>query len=122
MAISHTFGLYIPFKLNRPLTKEEKQSRFVQGKQRKGAGEAAVLDLDTVIRMHSSYLEVVDKFYPTKGIIAGPMMCMLLFVIGISSLFYWDAIFSLDYKGGVLGCFMVLISLFFLVFYVEDHF
>ena len=122
MAISHTLGLYIPFKFNRPLSKEEKQSRFVQGIRRKGSGEAAVLDLDTVIRMNSSYLEVVDKFYPTKGVIAGPMMCMLLFVIGISSWFYWGAIFSLDYKGGVFGCFIVLIALFFLVFYAEGHF
>ena len=48
MAISHTLGLYIPFKFNRPLTKEEKQSRFFQDKLKKGSGEAAVLDLDTV--------------------------------------------------------------------------
>lgn len=116
MGISHTLGLYIPFKLNRLLTREEKQSCFIQGKYRKGSGEAAVLDLGTVIRMNSSYLEVVDKFYPVKGVIAGPMMCMLLFVIGISSWFYWEAIFSLDYKGGVLGCFMVLVSLFFFGF------
>ncbi|EGT5655818.1 hypothetical protein JD793_001937 [Citrobacter braakii] len=116
MAISHTLGLYIPFKLNRPLTKEEKQSCFVQGKRRKGLGEAAVLDLDTVIRMNSSYLEVVDKFYPVKGVIAGPMMCMLLFITGISSWFYWVAMFSMDYKGGVVGCFMVLIALLFFIF------
>jgi len=116
MAISHTLGLYIPFKFNRLLTKEEKQSRFVQGKRRKGSGEAAVLDLDTVIRMNSSYLEVMDKFYPVKGVIAGPMMCMLSFVIGISGWFYWDAIFSLNYKGGAYGCFIVLIALLFFGF------
>ena len=103
MAISHTLGLYIPFKLNRPLIKEEKQSRFFQGKRRKGSGEAAVLDLDTVIRMHSSYLEVIDKFYPVKGVIAGPMMCMVLFIIGMSGWFLWGALYSYDYKGGYLG-------------------
>lgn len=88
MAIQHAIGLYGPFKVNRPLTKEEKQSRFVQGKRRKTSGEAAVLDLDTVIRMNSSYLEIVDKFYPTKGFEAAFMMgfCILFltFVIAIA--------------------------------------
>ncbi|MDJ0038513.1 hypothetical protein QM637_22140, partial [Pantoea allii] len=82
MAISHDIGLFFPFKLNRPLTREEKQSRFVQGKRRKVSGEAIVLDLDTIIRMNSSYLEVVDKFYPTKGYVASFMMAFcLLFTV-----------------------------------------
>ncbi|HEY3982644.1 DUF6708 domain-containing protein [Cedecea sp.] len=82
MAISHDIGLFIPFKINRPLTKEEKQSRFVRGKRRKISGEATVLDLETVIRMNSSYLEIVDKFYPTKGYIASFMMAFcILFII-----------------------------------------
>ncbi|GAJ69161.1 MULTISPECIES: hypothetical protein [Edwardsiella] len=116
MAISHDIGFFFPFKVNRPLTKEEKQSRFVQGKRRKVFGEAAVLDLDTVIRISSSFLEVTDKFYPVKEVIAGPMMCMLLFIIGLSSWFYWEAMYSPDYKGGVLGCFMILIALSFFCF------
>ncbi|QXA93799.1 Uncharacterised protein [Citrobacter braakii] len=87
MAISHDIGLFFPFKVNRPLTKEEKQSRFVQGKRRKVFGEAAVLDLDTVIRMNSSYLEVVDKFYPTKGYVASFMMAFcVLFIIAITAI------------------------------------
>ncbi|WP_455427052.1 DUF6708 domain-containing protein [Dryocola sp. LX212] len=84
MAISHDIGLFFPFKVNRPLTKEEKQSRFVQGKRRRISGEAAVLDLDTVIRMNSSYMEIVDKFYPTKGYVASFMMAFcILFLIAI---------------------------------------
>ncbi|MCH9296074.1 DUF6708 domain-containing protein [Pantoea allii] len=84
MAISHDIGLYFPFKLNRPLTRDEKQSRFVQGKRRKVSGEATVLDLDTVIRMNSSYLEVIDKFYPTKGYVASFMMAFcIMFVVTI---------------------------------------
>ncbi|WP_202301027.1 DUF6708 domain-containing protein [Dryocola clanedunensis] len=82
MAISHDIGLFFPFKVNRPLTKEEKQSRFVQGKRRRISGEATVLDLDTVIRINSSYLEVMDKFYPTKGYVASFMMAFcILFII-----------------------------------------
>ncbi|MRT55313.1 hypothetical protein GJV11_04195 [Enterobacteriaceae bacterium RIT693] len=113
MAISHTLGLYIPFKFNRPLTKEEKQSRFVQGKRRKGSGEAAVLDLDTVIRMNSSYLEVMDKFYPVKGVIAGPMMCMALFILGIFGWLLWDVLYSHEYKGGWLGVAILFVFLIF---------
>ncbi|WP_202301029.1 DUF6708 domain-containing protein [Dryocola clanedunensis] len=111
MAISHTLGLYIPFKLNRHLTKEEKQSCFVQGKRRKGSGEAAVLDLDTVIRMNSSYLEIVDKFYPVKGVIAGPMMCMVLFILGLFGGLLCDVLYSHDYKGGYWGVVILSASL-----------
>lgn len=113
MAISHTLGLYIPFEFNRPLTKEEKQSRFVQGKRRKCSGEAAVLDLDTVIRMNSSYLEVMDKFYPVKGVVAGPMMCMSLFIIGIFGLLLWDMLYSHEYKGGGAGIAILFVFLIF---------
>jgi len=116
MAVSHTLGLYIPFKINRPINKDEKKCRFFQGKRIKKISECAVLDLNTIIRMSSSYLEVVDKFYPVKGVITGVMMCMFFFVIVICSWFYWNAIFSLDYKGGVFGYFMVTITLLFFGF------
>ncbi|WP_455427046.1 DUF6708 domain-containing protein [Dryocola sp. LX212] len=108
MAISHDIGLFFPFKVNRPLTKEEKQSRFVQGKRRKISGEATVLDLDTVIRINSSYLEVVDKFYPTKGYVASFMMAFcILFIITIVA-FAKIAIFE---NGSVpFFCFAALLS------------
>ncbi|SUX58180.1 Uncharacterised protein [Citrobacter braakii] len=107
MAISHDIGLFFPFKVNRPLTKEEKQSRFVQGKRRKVFGEAAVLDLDTVIRMNSSYLEVVDKFYPTKGYVASFMMAFcVLFIITLVA-FAKITIFKGD--GFLFFCFAALL-------------
>lgn len=108
MAISHDIGLFIPFKINRPLTKEEKQSRFVQGKRRKVSGEATVLDQDTVIRMNSSYLEVVDKFYPTKGYVASFMMAFcILFLIAIIA----TAKITIATGDGVLFfCFVALLS------------
>jgi hypothetical protein len=89
MAISHDIGLFFPFKVNRPLTKEEKQSRFVQGKRGKCFGEASVLDFDTVVRFNNTYLELIDKFYPTKGKITAFMMvpCILMavFIIAMSN-------------------------------------
>ena len=108
MAISHDIGLYFPFKLNRPLTREEKQSRFVQGKRRKVSGEATVLDLDTVIRINSSYLEVVDKFYPTKGYVALFMMAFcILFLIAIVAITIITAVDGDDFS---FFCFVVLVS------------
>ncbi|MRT55314.1 hypothetical protein GJV11_04200 [Enterobacteriaceae bacterium RIT693] len=108
MAISHDIGLFFPFKINRPLTREEKQSRFVQGKRRKVSGEAAVLDLDTVIRINSSCLEVVDKFYPTKGYVASFMMafCLLFFIAIVA--FAKITIFEND--GFPFFCFVALVS------------
>ncbi|WP_432371751.1 DUF6708 domain-containing protein [Pantoea allii] len=116
MAISHDIGLYFPFKLNRPLTRDEKQSRFVQGKRRKVSGEATVLDLDTVIRMNSSYLEVIDKFYPTKGYVASFMMafCILFitFILAIAKTTIFNDgdlpsfFFVLFFCGGVVFCCM----------------
>jgi len=107
MAISHDIGLFFSFKVNRPLTKEEKKTRFVQGKRKKCSGEALVLDFDTVIRMNSSYLELIDKFYSTKGYIASFMMafCVLfmIFVLAVTKV----AIFN---NGNILGFFFTLLT------------
>jgi hypothetical protein len=43
MAVSHTLGLYIPFKINRPITEDEKKSRFFQGKRTKKIANALCL-------------------------------------------------------------------------------
>ena len=59
------YGLYQPYKINRPLTKEEKNNQFKQGKHRK---VKALYCGESVIRMNSTYLETVDKFYKNKGV------------------------------------------------------
>lgn len=94
MAISHTAGLYVPFKLNRPLTDEERKDRFYQGHVKPHNEELAVQSFNTVIRMNSTYLEVVDKFYATKGTICSMMMCMLLLLMGLIFLTLWGMMFS----------------------------
>jgi len=124
MAISHDIGLFFPFKLNRPLTKEEKQSRFVQGKRRKCYCDASVLDFDTVINMNSTYLEVIDKFYPTKGYIASFMMafCLLFtaFLLAIAKV----AIFNNGNVPAFLFIFLIcgVGIFFFLRFLLKDWF
>ncbi|HEY9100119.1 MAG TPA: DUF6708 domain-containing protein [Thiobacillus sp.] len=56
-------GLFSKFKVNRPLTEEE---RTLQLKQDKRLDVEPLNQLST-IRMNSTYLEVVDKFYGWKG-------------------------------------------------------
>lgn len=58
------YGLYQPYKVNRSLTREDKNNQLRQGRYRKvkyfNCG-------GSVIRMNSTYLETVDKFYKRKG-------------------------------------------------------
>ena len=58
------YGLYQPYKVNRVLSRSEKNYRLRQGTSRKvkyfNCGES-------VIRMNSTYLEKVDKFYKEGG-------------------------------------------------------
>ncbi|STV59048.1 Uncharacterised protein [Klebsiella michiganensis] len=58
------YGLYQPYKVNRPLTKEEKNNQFRQGRYRKVKYFNCAR---SVIRMNSTYLETMDKFYAKKG-------------------------------------------------------
>ena len=58
------YGLYQPYKINRPLTKEERNNQFKQGGRRK---VKTLYCGESVIRMNSTYLETVDKFYKNKG-------------------------------------------------------
>lgn len=103
MATPHTVGLFIPFDLNRKITLGEKQNQFIQGRRVNSYGELLVCDFDTVIRMNTSFLEVVDKFTPTKGGVVGPMLCISLFIFTLVLMFYFNAYFSLEYKAGMVG-------------------
>ena len=117
MAISHTAGLYVPFKLNRPLTDEERKDRFYQGHVKPHNEELAVQSFNTVIRMNSTYLEVVDKFYATKGTICSMMMCMLLLLMGLIFLTLWGMMFSPEHKNdffsGLFVCLLMALPAYF---------
>lgn len=111
MAISHTAGLYIPFKINRPLTEQERKERFYQGHIRRHSSEFITQELGTVIRMNSTYIEVVDKFYPTKGTICSMMMCMLLLMLAGIAYVLWGMVFSPAHRNDLaLGLFLCILS------------
>lgn len=74
-------GLLLKFKVNRPLTEEE---RTYQIKQDKRLNVEPLNQLST-IRMNSTYLEMVDKFYGWKGFV---MMGSLVLIAISSFIFY----------------------------------
>ncbi|MCK6935812.1 hypothetical protein L8T01_06270 [Enterobacter roggenkampii] len=103
------YGLYQPYKINRPLTKEEKNNQFKQGKHRK---VKALYCGESVIHMNSTYLEIVDKFYKNKGV--DSLWGLMIFVgfIGILLYVIFRGVTDLIAMHGLgkfsLACLMVL--------------
>ncbi|CNE41256.1 DUF6708 domain-containing protein [Yersinia pseudotuberculosis] len=60
-------GLYSPFKLNRPLNEEDIKYQLRQDFSGMGSSNSVALDDTIVIRMNSTYLELVDKYYSDRG-------------------------------------------------------
>ncbi|NMP26613.1 hypothetical protein GW590_07030 [Rahnella sp. SAP-1] len=60
-------GLYNPFKLNRPLSDDDIKYQLRQDFSGLGASGAVALDDTVVIKMNSTYLELVDKYYSNRG-------------------------------------------------------
>ena len=103
------YGLYQPYKINRPLTKEKKNNQFKQGKHRK---VKALYCGESVIHMNSTYLEIVDKFYKNKGV--DSLWGLMIFVgfIGILLYVIFRGVTDLIAMHGLgkfsLACLMVL--------------
>lgn len=58
------YGLYQPYKINRPLNRSEKNYRLLQGQPKK----VKFFNCEqSVIKMNSTYMETVDKFYKEGG-------------------------------------------------------
>jgi len=108
------YGLYQPYKVNRKLTRTEKNYRLRQGTPCKvkslNCGES-------VIRMNSTYLETVDKFYKEAGtntwwaamIFFG---CLAVFLF-ITFRFFSDLLPGMGVIKAFLGC---MIPLSFMIF------
>lgn len=59
------YGLYQPYKVDRPLTSVERKLQLKQGKRKK---TEYINCESSVISINSTYLDTVDKFYSKKGI------------------------------------------------------
>ncbi|MCA4825792.1 MAG: hypothetical protein KJJ56_20720 [Serratia rubidaea] len=63
------YGLFPKFKLNRPLNQEERAYQLHQRQPVELAGQSLVPDAK-VISINSHYLELVDKYFASKGLVS----------------------------------------------------
>ncbi|MEZ6877539.1 DUF6708 domain-containing protein [Enterobacter sp. KBR-315C3_2022] len=93
------YGLYPKFKINRLLNESERNLQLHQKQAFHFTNEQTIVSDVSVIKMNSTYLEMVDKYYGQKGfssIFVGFSICLLIYgVISISYIivnrgcFYW---------------------------------
>ncbi len=76
---------YMSYELNRPLTQQEKDNQLCQGKPTRLTGKTGeyMIEYDTVIRMNSTYMETVDKYYRNKGFISSLFAPLFLSCFGL---------------------------------------
>lgn len=79
----------IRYPINRPLTDAERATHYEQKK----AGNAPPMDFLSVIKLNSSYIELVDRWYPITGFSVwfgfAVMFCGLLAAGASSTAFLW---------------------------------
>lgn len=79
-------GLTYKYKINRPLTDEERAQQLKQNKRL----DVEPLHQLAVIRMNSTYLEMVDKYYAWKGFLTFFSLAIILgIVLLISAMAVW---------------------------------
>ena len=67
MSMDYT-GQTPKYKINRPLTEQERKDRLSQKQPARVRKSEDIQDWDALIRLNSTFIEVVDKFYAWKGI------------------------------------------------------
>ncbi|MFD1561802.1 hypothetical protein ACFSHT_40170, partial [Paraburkholderia silviterrae] len=87
-------GLIKKYKVNRPLTEEERRHRLDPAKRL----EVSPNYFSATIRMNSRYLEVVDKYYGWKGALTFVTGALLVICLGMS----WIGV-NLFFVQGVMG-------------------
>ncbi|EQB98433.1 hypothetical protein [Photorhabdus temperata] len=123
-------GLYNPYKLNRPLTRGERYAQLCQGKPTQITAKYGlyIVDHDTVIRMNSTYMETVDKYYREQGFVSSLNATVFCCFLGMALYFTGKTIYLSILNGAIkentlLG-FMIMIpaTVFFFVFQWQTYF
>lgn len=116
-------GLYSLFKINRPLTNEEIKYQLRQDFTGMGASDSVALDDAVVIKMNSTYLELVDKYYCDRGmpdVFAFTLsLAPFLLAIGIGCLFFDPSYVVNDFFGLFALVFSIFLSAFFSWFFLK---
>ncbi|MFK3663240.1 DUF6708 domain-containing protein [Scandinavium sp. NPDC088450] len=89
-------GLYTAYKLKRPLTEKEKEGRFCQGKRRR---VNTINDEASIIRMNSTYLETVCKYYSGSGV-SGSMLLPVFIVLLVGVFIGGGSVFNIVINHG----------------------
>lgn len=83
-------GLYLKYPANRLLTQQERDTQLRTDERL----ELVPTDQLSVIRLNSTYLELVDKYFSWKGFMSGFMLvciCLFLFMsLSVSLTRHWD--------------------------------
>ncbi|HDS9358556.1 TPA: hypothetical protein QH850_001064 [Enterobacter chengduensis] len=64
------YGLYPRFKTNRPLNESERNHQLHQNESSNLTNEQIIISDASVIKMNSTYLEMVDKYYGQKSVLS----------------------------------------------------
>ncbi|MBG3131933.1 hypothetical protein I4674_19425 [Proteus mirabilis] len=101
------YGLHPKFKLNRPLNNEEIAGKLDQNSRIDLENEELIPDVK-VIAINSHYLEMVDKYYSSKGIFSfiglfGTLICLSSVLFFIVRLIF----FSQFTKGDIIFTFVM---------------
>jgi len=101
-------GLTVKYKVNRPLTTKEDDFHMLQNEP----SRSKPLYQEQIIRMNSTYLECVDRFFMVKGF----MLAVMIFATGVSIWFiYFGLLIASEdqlYVGGSVIFFFGSIMLF----------
>lgn len=83
------YGLFPKYKMNRPLNDEEKKYQLYQNKPVELKSNDELASDASVIKINSTYLEMVDKYYGQKGFVS----IFAAFGIGILSYMFVAMVF-----------------------------
>ncbi|NMP26614.1 hypothetical protein GW590_07035 [Rahnella sp. SAP-1] len=105
-------GLYNPFKLNRPLNEEDIKYQLRQDFSGMASSGAVALDDTVVIKMNSTYLELVDKYYSDRGMLEFFTVIMFsvfsLSVIGFFYILFFNPSNTEDALARVFTCLFII--------------
>lgn len=102
-------GLYSPFKLNRPLSEEDIKYQLKQEVTGMVSSDSLALDDTVVIKMNSTYLELVDKYYNDRGVpdVFAIILTLAPFLTAFFSLFQFYKIIN-DPQPSLFGLFVCI--------------
>ena len=84
------YGLYPKYKINRPLNGEERKHQLYQSRQHELNNNKSLVSDGSVIKINSTYMEVVDKYYGQKGVASLFIsLIFLMFSYALISIIYF---------------------------------